>query len=289
MKQCSHASRISAALSAAGEKVLCLASPSWRLTAENVAALAHTVEETAANNPAAIFVFQLYDSSVYFSSSDSGELSLPKRGEDGRYHVMGELAFAEWAVLKKIFNTSSPLLRAAGGSMKLILSPLPRYVQGKCCDDKQHITNYRTTGYATEMGNSLAQIYTWLGDLAHGKRIIDYEVVCVSSIVGMEGNPSKKELAKLWGSDPVHLTPAGYQKVADKLVEKAEAHRMKPPRAAGTSVTKRLQNTERRPGLSRSDLTAGRWGQEAHTRSSTGRSGKRSYSGSGSGPSKRHF
>ena len=79
---------------------------------------------------------------------------------------MGELAFAEWAVLKKIFNTSSPLLRAAGGSMKLILSPLPRYVQGKCCDDKQHITNYRTTGYATEMGNSLAQIYTWLGDLA---------------------------------------------------------------------------------------------------------------------------
>ena len=37
-----------------------------------------------------------------------------------------------------------------------------------------------------------------------------------------------------WGSDPVHLTPAGYQKVADKLVEKAEAHRMKPPRAAGT-------------------------------------------------------
>ena len=126
--------------------------------------------------------------------------------------------------------------------------PLPRYVQGKCCDDKHHITNYCTTGYATEMGNSLAQIYTWLGDLAHGKRIIDYEVVCVSALVGMEGNPSKKELAKLWGSDPVHLTPAGYQKVADKLVEKAEAHRMKPPRAAGTSDTKRLQNTERRPG-----------------------------------------
>ena len=79
--------------------MLCLASPSWRLTAENVAALAPTVEVAAANNPEAIFVFQLYDSSVYFSSSESGELSLPKRGEDGRYHVMGELAYAEWAVL----------------------------------------------------------------------------------------------------------------------------------------------------------------------------------------------
>ena len=284
----SHASRISAALSAAGEKVLCLASPSWRLSAENVAALAQTVEEAAASNPEAIFVFQLYDSSVYFSSSDSGELSLPKRGEDGRYHVLGELAYAEWAVLKKIFNTSSPLLRAAGSCMKLILSPLPRYVQGKCCEDKQHITNYRTSGYATEMGNSLAQIYSWLGDLAHGKRILDYEVVCVSSIVGMEGNPNKRELAKLWGSDPVHLTKAGYQKVADKLSEKAAAHRMKPPRAAGNAGPNPRHETKRRPGLSRSDLTAGRWDQEATTRSGAGRPAKRSHSGSGSGPSKRH-
>ena len=76
----------------------------------------------------------------------------------------------------------------------------------------------------------------------------------------MEGNPSKKELAKLWGSDPVHLTTAGYQKVVDKLVEKAEAHRMRPPK---TTVAARSKNpnrttTERRPGLSRSDLTAGR-------------------------------
>ena len=280
----SHATRISAALTAAGEKVLCLASPTWRLTAENVAALVQSVEDAAANNPEAIFVFQLYDSSVYFCSSDSGELSLPKRGEDGKYHVVGELAFAEWAVMKKIFTTSSPLLRAAGGRMKLILSPLPRYVQGKCCEDKQHLTNYRTTGYATEMGNSLAQIFTWLGDLAHGRRILDYEVVCVSSIVGMEGNPSKKELAKLWGSDPVHLTPAGYQKVAEKMVEMADSHRTKPPRAAGTPGPKHPQKTARRPGLSRSDLTAGRWDQEAHHRSS----GKRSYPGAGSGSSKRH-
>ena len=159
-------------------------------------------------------------------------------------------------------------------------------MQGKCCEDRLHITNFRTKGYAAEMGNSLAQIFNWLGDLAHGKRILDYDVVCISSVVGMEGNPSKKELAKLWGSDPVHLTTAGYQKVVDKLVEKAEAHQMRPLK---TTVAARSKNpnrttTERRPGLSRR-----RWGQDAHNRSTAGRSGKRSYSGSGSGPSKRHF
>ena len=274
----------------AGEKALCLASPSWRLTVENVAALVKPLEEAASNNPEAVFVFQLYDSCIYFGSSDSGELSLPKRDEDGRYHVLGELALAEWAALKKIFNISALLLRAAGGNMKLILSPLPRYVQGKCCDDRQHITNFGTKGYATEMGNSLAQIYTWLGDLAYGKRIVDFDVVCVSTIVGMEGKPSKKELAKLWGSDPVHLTSAGYQKMADKLVEKAEAHRMKPPKAADTSKTKQISKptTEMRPGLSRSNLTAGKWGQDDHHLNRPGRSsmsdqpsGKRRYSGYG--------
>ena len=104
----------------------------------------------------------------------------------------------------------------------------------------------------------------------------------------MEGNPSKKELAKLWGSDPVHLTAAGYQKMADKLVEKAEAHWMKPPRTADTAKTKKTSNqsTERRPGLSRSDLTAGRWGQDDLQTNRPGRSGmsdqpagKRRYSG----------
>ena len=111
-----------------------------------MAALVKPLEEAASSNPEAVFVFQLYDSSIYFGSSDSGELSLPKRGKDGRYHVVGELALAEWAALKKIFNISAPLLRAAGSNRKLILSPLPRYVQGKCCEDRQHITNFGTKG-----------------------------------------------------------------------------------------------------------------------------------------------
>ena len=293
----SHAHRISAALSAGSERVLSLTSPSWRLTAENVAALVKPLVEAASNNPGAVFVFQLYDSSIYFGSTDSGELSLPKPGEDGPYHVHGELALAEWAALRKIFNISAPLLRAAGTNKKLILSPLPWYVQGKCCDDRQHITNFGTTGYATEMGNSLAQIYSWLGDLAHGKRIVDFEIVCVSTTVGLEGNPSKKDLAKLWGSDPVHLTPAGYQKMADKIVEMAEAHRVKQqqhaPGPTKSSQTKK-ETSERRPGLSSSDLTAGRWDPNHQTNRTGGSSipaqpsCKRRYSG-GSKSSKRKF
>ena len=175
---------------------------------------------------------QLYDSSVYFSSSEAGELTLPKRGEDSAYHITGELVLAEWTALKKIFNLSAPLLRAAGPCEKIILSPLPRYATARCCEDSRHLTNYGTKSYATGMGNSLAEIHTWLDDLAHGKRIANYEVMCPSSAIGLENNPDRKQLAKMWGKDPVHLAAAGYTMLAEKIAEKAADIRAKSPSAS---------------------------------------------------------
>ena len=69
----SHAFRISSALTTLGEKVLCLASPYWRLNAENVESTAKSLEEAVRNNPGATVVFQLYDSSIFFSSLENGE------------------------------------------------------------------------------------------------------------------------------------------------------------------------------------------------------------------------
>ena len=126
---------------------------------------------------------------------------------------------------------------------------------------------------------------------------MDFDIVCVSTTVGLEGNPSKRDLAKLWGSDPVHLTPAGYQKMADKLVEMAEAHRAKQqqlaPGPAKSSQSKK-DTSERRPGLSSSDLTARRWNPNHQLNRAGGSgspaqpSGKRRYSG-GSSSAKRKF
>ena len=75
----SHAFRISSALTTLGEKVLCLASPYWRLNAENVESTAKSLEEAVRNNPGATVVFQLYDSSIYFSSLENGELVGPAK------------------------------------------------------------------------------------------------------------------------------------------------------------------------------------------------------------------
>ena len=74
------------------------------------------MEEAVKNTPGATVILQLYDSSIYFYSSENGEVMLPKRGEDGCYHIVGELVIAEWTALKKIFNLSVPLFRAAAAT-----------------------------------------------------------------------------------------------------------------------------------------------------------------------------
>ena len=153
---------LAAALNSLGEQVTCLASPFWRLNAENVAITAISLKEAVSLNTSATVIFQMLDSSVYFSSSEEGEIVLPKWGEDGRFHVVGELVLADWQAFKKIFATALPLLRAGGKNKNLILSPLPRYINSKCCTVSSHITNYGGKTFATTMGKQLVEIHDWL-------------------------------------------------------------------------------------------------------------------------------
>ena len=117
----SHVFRLAAAFNSLGESVNCLASPFWKLNVDNISTTIKSLEEAVRSNPSATVIFQMFDRSVYFSISEEGELTLPKRCEDSRFHVPGELVQADWYSLKKIFATAVPLIRAGGKNRKLIL------------------------------------------------------------------------------------------------------------------------------------------------------------------------
>ena len=201
----SHLTWTVMSMRALGESINCmatLASPNWRLNDENVEASAAALAETVKGN-----TYQLFDSSIFFSSSAPGEQALPKLGEDGKFHVDGELVLADWQAFRKIFYVCIPLLRAGGNNKKIILSPLPWYSTAKCCPDIQHITNFSKKGYRTSMGSKLGDIHGWIEDFALGKRIKNFEVVCQATSLSTRDDISKRDLAAYWGGDPVHLTP----------------------------------------------------------------------------------
>ena len=95
-------------------------------------------------------------------------------------------------------------------------------------------------------------------------------------MIGLDVYKSKKELADWWGTDPVHMSPAGSSKIAESLAEKAVG--LSPPkedtsRPQSATQPRRMDSAlttsaRRIEGISRSDTTASRWGRD-ETRSNS--------------------
>ena len=215
----SHATRLANALADAVEKVMNLASPGWKLTDDSIDSTASLIrgEVEKVWGGDTIVVYQLYDSSVYFSSTRPGEMALPKKSkDDGKFHVAGKLKMADHDILKEAVFDSIPLLRAGGNMTKIVLSPLPRYIMGPCCSNPGHITNHGGDKFAVEMGARLADMCDWLADFLHIKRIKKAKTIFPGDLVGGLKD-GKKELSAAWGRDPVHITEQGYAKEAESI------------------------------------------------------------------------
>ena len=115
------------------------------------------------------------------------------------------------------------------------------------------------------MGNCLAEMDDWLKELAYSKRILHFTVICTAILVDLDSPKSnKKELAKWWGTDPIHMLPAGYSKVAEKLTDRIEKEQQeeqerKPQHRAGHVAEAGLSH-QQREGIGRSDVSAKRHG-----------------------------
>ena len=135
------------------------------------------------------------------------------------------------------------------------------FINGRCCPDESHLTNLGTREYVKTMGTSLAELEDWIRDLAYSKRIQLFSVICPATMVDLN-NPSdkKKELAKWWGTDPVHLLPAGYSKMAEKLATRIEKERDQEEQEKRYTTKSASSSTsgQRRDGINRSDMSARR-------------------------------
>ena len=265
----SHAAKLADELGEQGEKVICLATPAWRLT-ENAEATATELKK-AVSSPwqgETIVVYQIYDSSIYFASSGPGEMSLPRKNrDDGRYHVEGALKMADRETFMQIVYSSVPLLRAGGEGVKIVVAPMPRYITGPCCNNRGHVTNFGDKKYGKIMGDKLADIGDWVKEFVYGKRITNFQVFSPTTLI-LGTDDSKDEMRATWGRDPVHMTKHGYGKEARALLETLEKNLSLERRSSTSSKTSGQGTRSDRPlkdwsstrqeWVNRSDATATR-------------------------------
>ena len=109
-----------------------------------------------------------------------------------------------------------PVIDAAGSAVVILVAPFPRYVLGKCCDNESHLTNWGTAEMADELGkvaSNTKAVLTAAVKLPY--KIFEYE----HDMAGFDFSAREGLLSPWSASDPVHLSAAAYDAVADKLLE----------------------------------------------------------------------
>ena len=181
----SHACRIAEAARSTYPEVVDLSIGGWKLTTESAAELAHDIScvlEDAEDNSFTI-VLHLFDNSIYKGLSD-GELTDAFKLK-GSYHIKGELQLISSTELKSLFETALPIMRACSGSNIILLGPLPRYVNKKCCDEASHITNFGTPEYVASMASSIREMGKQLRNMAHIRRLKNTKVKNPAVLMGV--------------------------------------------------------------------------------------------------------
>ena len=127
----------------------------------------------------------------------------------------------------------------------MLVAPIKRYASPPCCGNPDHVTNFNDRDYTSKMCDGLAGVRDTMRTLFYRKHLNNFRVTSGDKLLGWgEEEDSFERMSLLWGTDPVHLSIAGYKVMAKKIMEDSLS------RAAFTSAKepKRLETWRGRSG-----------------------------------------
>jgi hypothetical protein len=232
----SHAANLSRALESGGTKTEYMTSRGWKLSAENVRAAADRLSDL--DSAPDLIVIQALDNNSFFAASEDGSLSLPKKGQDGHYHVLGDLRVASRDQVASILKTVRPMLEVRPEAKKVLVLPVPRYAfpELKCCDEAGHITN-AGVGLAAEIKSGLSNVKKAVRSFLFKERIQNVKI--------LDPYVALSNLDRSSFADPVHLVQDGYEAMAkvvvDLLAGFEEGDKTTDPPSSDVSNSKRIR------------------------------------------------
>jgi hypothetical protein len=186
------------------------------------------------------------DNSCFMNMSSDGTISPIKKLDDGKYHVVGDLAITPGILLRPMYAALEEIVKLCGEREIYILTPLPRYILVPCCDSDTHCVNLIVKDAATRQG-----VFDIMDELdligkAVSIKFANCTVICTGDLLAGKKDATRHEVLDAmianWMNDPVHGTKAGYSKMAIKLAERVEADLV--PKAKRTVQKKRAASPE---------------------------------------------
>ena len=93
----------------------------------------------------------------------------------------------------------------------IVMSPLPRYLHTRCCEEEDHISNLDDVDYKSNLEEAVLSCRRNLKDFAFRQGVRSVRTMFPWSQL-------KKIEDDLWPSDPVHMCDRGYTALADLVL-----------------------------------------------------------------------
>jgi hypothetical protein len=97
----------------------------WRVSPSAVEDMRIRLKEVVREKDPTTIVFHMLDNSTYYGRAEDGSCYAPRCGDDGIYHVEGEVYLCGRDTLLQHFNTIKPLLDLSNKRRGIVISPMP--------------------------------------------------------------------------------------------------------------------------------------------------------------------
>ena len=232
----SHMSRTIPHLLAQGIRVTDLTERNWHLNANSMASVVARIRETDLDS-LSIMVHDLFgNTSVRFRQADDTLSLAVKLPGEGGWHLLGDVVFTPDIILREQVRLISVLESVCKNRGKIFIPPIPRFVFGSCCTDTAHGSNTNTeTHSAHAITEHIRQRHTIIKSL-NSTGITNHKVLDIMHCIreGPDNDDNRlTSLKKVTHKDNVHLSTAGYAKIAAGILDAAQQLSARPKMPGG--------------------------------------------------------
>jgi hypothetical protein len=173
-----------------------------------------------------VIIMDLLSNSA-FCGTDSNGLPLPPfRGEDDIYHVQGMLVASPPSMIKKALQSLNKIAELAKDSLCVLVAPMPRYILQRSCNNADHLENFKSDSYESDIQEAIDN-HIQLLDVLAMEYEFKYVILDPISTDGLSVSALRERTASngapLWtGTDGVHLLSSGYSDLAKAILAVSE-------------------------------------------------------------------
>jgi hypothetical protein len=211
----SHARRLADLMVSRGIKTKYLETVNWRAIPQHIQDLTDKIRSALQEEgfEDAVVVLAMVDNAFFLARYMDGSEIPIRRGNEGVFHMDGNLGYAPVEKLKIIYNQVEPLLKNFGNQDKLLLTPLLHYLWAACCKDHEHAPNVYSEGHMVDQLASINGAFKLWRGMAFRSKISNLKLCNAAHLVSDE---------RYWSVDPVHPSMEGYTKVLASVLKGIE-------------------------------------------------------------------